>query len=187
MKDVTISRTTGIVILVICVTVASLVLRPFYDGMKKDQAQVAANQKGYADKLNSMENGTYQSPTISPSPVASPPLEPALSSTQPTSPPHWTLVTTFQGGIGSPTANTDTFKVGDRWKMEWTTKQGAVGEQGSLTAFVESPPGSHSVAPPGQFSHRGSGAGTSLQYGAGEYYLSIITNQDYVIRVYTQE
>ena len=128
MKDVTISRTTGIVILLVALVCGAVALVPIISSMRKDQQQSSANQNAFAAKTSAMENGTYQDPALPPTPAATPPPTPAHM--VPSGPPHWTLVTTFQGGIGSPTTNSDTFKVGDRWKMEWTTKRVAAGIRG---------------------------------------------------------
>jgi hypothetical protein len=177
----------AVVVVLALLAVLGVKLNAAWNGATEAQSQTRAKDGAFNDKLTAMKNGTYQPPA--PPPVAE--VKPA-SAPIPPKHTHWTLASTFKGDSDNPDTNTDTFNVGDRWKIEWTTDEGKFGPQGSLGAFIMSPPGAgrgdHNASASGAvITHSGKGSGENLQYWAGEYYLHIISNQRYVVQVYTQD
>ncbi len=103
-------------------------------------------------------------------------------------PSGWSRIATFSGGIDNPDTKTVTFRVGSRWKIDWTTQEGKYGSQGTITVFVKTAPNApYSEATGMAVSHSGSGSGSNLEYGAGEFYLDILANQDYTVTVYAHK
>lgn len=55
-----------------------------------------------------------------------------------------------------------------------------------MTVFVSVAPNTPDTEAAGlAISHYGGGSGKTMEYGAGEYYLQIVSNQHYVLRVFS--
>ena len=94
---------------------------------------------------------------------------------------QWVLVATFTGRTNK---NTETFTVGDEWKIKWATK--ATDSVYTLLRIQIYRPGDEVSGFVGEVAgSKGDDADESMQYTPGTYYLRIITaSQPYAIQVW---
>lgn len=183
------ARATSMVLVAILIFVIiefADVLLGQWQSVKRDEMEANRAHARYSAYLDSLSSGTPLMPE-QPMNAGSITMQvPSQSAEQKPTPPRvWTRIASFEGnGFSIPELNTEAFTVGPEWKLRYKTSVGRHGSQGSLTVFITAL--EHQVGSGAgglAIGQNGSGSGDQLEYGAGTYYLQIITDQRYSITV----
>jgi hypothetical protein len=111
--------------------------------------------------------------------------QPPAATQAPTKPPTWTSVQTFKG---SGSKKTQTFTVGDNWRLKWTCDPASFGGSSfNVIIEVDNADGSYADLPVNTMCKPGNTSDTSYEATGGTYLLNVTSEGDWSIEIQVQK